>query len=282
MKYSFFHHRKKDNWFSSCLPLAKRISLLLFLLPLFPHCNTAKKQIQTVTKPYVILKLDDLLCEEQLVHSGWMQVIDFLNEQEVKGTIGIIGHSLEEDHPTYFNWIKDREKEGYEIWHHGFCHCRHKEKDIEIREYRGKNYEEQLESIQKTQRLAQEKLGITLRSFGAPYNSTDQHTAKALEEIPEIKVWMYKETQQPSSKFILNRISEVNIEYPVHQPDFEQFKAGYERFKTKPILIIQGHPRSWTKDQNRLEVFKEIILYLKNEGVIFTTPYEYFLKNHVL
>jgi len=100
---------------------------------------------------------------------------------------------------------------------------------------------------------------------------------QVLAKNSDLKVWLYKETKTPTDKFLLNRIPEVNIEYPVHQPDFEKFKTGYEKFKTEPILIIQGHPRSWVEDENRFENFKKIILFLKKEGVVFTTPYEYFL-----
>jgi len=252
---------------------------LLCLLLLLNSCRTLKKQVSEPYKPYVILKLDDLWCEQEVVHKGWQQVVDFLNEENVKGTIGIVGNSLEKEDEAYFNWIKEREQEGYEIWHHGFCHCRQKEGNIEIREYRGKNYEEQLESLKNTQKLAKEKLDITLHSFGAPYNSTDEFTAQALEEMPDIKVWMYKETKALTNKYLLDRIKEVNIEYPVHQPDFEQFKLGYKQFKNEPILIIQGHPRSWVEEESRFEVFKKIILFLKKEGVNFITPYEYYLKD---
>jgi len=231
-------------------------------------CNATKNSPTKISKPFVILKLDDLWCKEKVVHEGWIKVVEFLNEQEIKGTIGIIGNSLEEDNPTYFDWVKERDKEGYEIWNHGFCHCRHKEDEIEIREFRGKNYEEQLSSIQNTQDLAKEKLGITLQSFGAPYNSTDEFTAVILEQIPALKIWMYKDTKAPTSKFLLNRIKEVNIEYPVHQPDFEKFKIGFEQFKNESILIIQGHPRSWMEGENRLEEFKKIILYLKDKVVL--------------
>jgi peptidoglycan/xylan/chitin deacetylase (PgdA/CDA1 family) len=235
------------------------------------------ENLTEVSKPYVILKLDDLWYEDGLVHPGWIKVIDFLNEQNIKGTIGIVGNSLETDNQVYFDWIKKRHTEGHEIWHHGFCHCRHKEGEIEIREYRGKGLEEQCASIAKTQTLAQEKLGITLQSFGAPYNSTDEFTTTALARISEIKIWMFKETKAPTDKFLLNRIKEVNIEYPVHQPDFEQFKAGYEMNKSEDVLVIQGHPRSWTEEESRFEKFKQIIFFLKKEKVQFITPYEYYL-----
>jgi peptidoglycan/xylan/chitin deacetylase (PgdA/CDA1 family) len=255
------------------------IRVLLFMISvLLPtSCNSNKVVTSNAPKPFVILKLDDLWYKDNQVHEGWEQVIAFLNDQNIIGTIGLIGNSLEQDNEAYFDWIKKRQQEGHEIWNHGFCHCRNRDQEKEIREFRGTDFEAQFASISTTQKLANEKLGITLRTFGAPYNSTDDHTANALAEIPDLKVWLFKETDSSTDKFLLDRIPEVNIEYPVHQPDFEEFKKGYEQFKSEPILIIQGHPRSWAADKNRLENFKKIILYLKNEGVTFTTPYEYFL-----
>lgn len=240
------------------------------------HCSFLCNEQSNSAGPFIILKLDDLWCEDDLVHPGWSQVVEFLNKENIQGTIGIIGSSLETDNESYFAWIKDRHHEGYEIWHHGFCHCRHKEGKIDIREFRGKGLTAQCESIAKTQTLAQEKLGITLHSFGAPYNSTDTSTAIALARIPDIKVWMYKDTETPTDKFLLNRIKEVNIEYPVHVPDFEQFKAGYQQNRSEPILILQGHPRSWTEDTTRFEDFKKIVFFLKKEKVKFVTPYAYY------
>lgn len=227
--------------------------------------------------PQVILKLDDLKYEQGLVHPGWAQVIDFLNQKKVTGTIGLIGNSLEKNQPNYFDWIKARHQEGYEIWHHGYCHCQWDEEEKRIREYRGTSLEEQCISLQKTQDLAKEKLGITLRSYGAPYNSTDQNTLQAMYSIPELKVWMYRETKGPSAQYDLRRISAVNIEYPVHQADFKQFKKNYKNYKSEPLLVIQGHPRSWVEDPKRFKNFQKIVRYLKKQGTVFTTPYAYYL-----
>ncbi len=256
---------------------ARILIFSLVNLLLLVSCNSFRKISKDSKKPFVILKLDDLWCKDNEVHAGWKMVVEFLNAQEVKGTIGLIGDSLEKDNFAYFDWIKERNQEGYEIWNHGFCHCRVKEEGVEISEFRGKNFEEQSSSITKTQRLAKEKLGITLHTFGAPYNSTDEQTTKVIEQISDLKIWMYKETRSPTNKFLLHRIKEVNIEYPVHQPDFEKFKIGYEKYKNESILIIQGHPRSWVEDINRFNNFKKIILFLKKEGVTFITPYEYYL-----
>jgi peptidoglycan/xylan/chitin deacetylase (PgdA/CDA1 family) len=255
----------------------KHIILLWFLfLLLFSSCASPRFFEGAPDQPYVILKLDDLWNEEGLVHPGWQQVVDFLNEEGVKGTIGLVCNSLEEGDETYFQWIKDRAAEGYEIWHHGYCHCKPMVDGEEKREFRGTDYAYQLEHLSKAQNLADDKLDLTLRSFGAPYNATDEFTAQALAQLPDLKVWMYKETPFPTDKFVLPRISEVNIEYPVHQPDFDKFKAGYEQFQGEPILVIQGHPRSWVDDPSRFEAFKQIVLFLKSERVRFTTPYAYY------
>ena len=121
---------------------------------------------------------------------------------------------------------------------------------------------------------------MTFKSFGAPYNGTDQNTCQALAEIPDLQIWMFKETKYSTDKYLLNRTPKVNIEFPVHNPDFEQFKLGYEQFKSEPILTLQGHPRSWVKDERRFEDFKKIVLFLKNDGVTFTTPQEYIVMQN--
>ncbi|MEM7510753.1 MAG: hypothetical protein AAF388_07460 [Bacteroidota bacterium] len=257
-----------------------RISvLLLMLFSLTMGCDDRKQNQTERQKPYVILKLDDLKYENGLIHPGWEQVVSFLNDVSVVGTIGIIGESLEEGDSAYFDWIKARDREGFEIWHHGFCHCKRMDNETEVREYRGEPFGIQQASIFRTHNLAKEKLGITLRSFGAPYNSTDECTINALAKVPDIKVWMYKETAIPTDKFELRRIKEVNIEYPVHVPDFVKFKAGYEKYKAEPILILQGHPRSWVEDLSRFEEFKKIIYFLLLEEVTFITPFEYYLMH---
>ncbi|MBF4983456.1 DUF2334 domain-containing protein [Nonlabens mediterrranea] len=253
-----------------------RAILISFLFTTLFSCSSILKSNETRSKQYVILKLDDLWNEEDLVHNGWIEVINFLNQENIKGTIGIVGNSLETDDNEYFQWIKTRNNEGHEIWNHGFCHCKRLEGEIDIREYRGEGLEEQFESIFKTQNLAKEKLNITLRSFGAPYNSTDKNTIVALEKIPEIKVWLFKENSSQTEKFVINRINEINIEYPVHIPDYEKFKEGYLNHSSEPIIIIQGRPRSWMEDKIRFEEFKKIVLFLKNRNVQFVTPYEYY------
>ena len=162
--------------------MLKCLPILLALLLL--SCSGTKKSAQSTEAPQVILKLDDLKYEKGLVHPGWQQVVDFLNKEKITGTIGLIGNSLETEDERYFQWIKDRQAEGYEIWHHGYCHCKPMVGEKECREFRGTSYDYQLDNLQRTQQLAQQKLNISFQTFGAPYNSTDANTAKALTQIP--------------------------------------------------------------------------------------------------
>jgi len=250
-------------------------SLPLFLRALLVLAATTFS-LEGIAAPYVVLKLDDLHYEDGLVHPGWLQVIDFLDEEGVPAAIGIVGKSIADASSDYVEWVQQRDRDGHEIWHHGFCHCRQTVDGVEIREYRGTSYAEQSESLNKTQALSRERLGIELQTFGAPYNSSDAFTAEALGGIDGLRVWLYKDTEHATDKFVIKRIKSVNIEYPVHVPDFEQFKAGYEQHKTEPILVIQGHPRSWVNDPQRFEEFKQIVLFLKAQGAQFITPIEYY------
>lgn len=241
-------------------------------------CSINRHTIAESPAPQVILKLDDLWYEDGLVHPGWLQVIDFLNRENIVGTIGVVCNSLEDGTDDYYRWITDRSDEGHEIWHHGYCHCKPIVDSTEVREFRGTSYDYQLDHLSKAQSLAKDRLDITFRTFGAPYNSTDKHTARALDQIDDIKVWLYKETDYPTSKYVMERVPAVNIEYPVHVPDYDQLVAGYALHNDKDLLVIQGHPRSWVQDLSRFETFKQIVLFLKAEGARFTTPYEYYRR----
>ncbi len=239
-------------------------------------CQSQKIGSEANASPYVILKLDDLWNEDEVVHPGWVQVVDFLRKEKVVGSIGIVGESLENGKPEYFEWIRRQAQEGFEFWNHGYCHCKPSVNGEEMREFRGTDLAFQLENLNETQRLASEKLGMTLRSFGAPYNATDANTLEALATIPELKVWMYKETAGDTEKLVLKRIKKVNIEYPVHVPNFQQFKEGYEQHEDENLLVLQGHPRSWVEDAERFKNFQQIIRFLKSKKVRFITPYDYY------
>jgi peptidoglycan/xylan/chitin deacetylase (PgdA/CDA1 family) len=253
-------------------------ALCLMLLSLIAGCTTnpADSNTPPINKSpqYVILKLDDLNPENGRVHAGWLKTFEYLNEQQVIATIGLIGESLENDNQSaYFDWVKQQVEQGHEIWNHGYCHCREDKKSgFRVSEFKGTDEAHQYKNLQRTQQLAKQRLGISLSAFGAPYNATDENTAKALDQIPEIKTWMFKETSFTTSKKLLTRDVALNIEAPVHIPNEIKFIAEFPKYQNQAVITIQGHPRSWVKDKKRWESFTKIIQFLKSQNIQFTTP----------
>ena len=252
------------------LQLAMAIAVLVAALPL-----SASAQSLAEPGPHVVLKLDDFRADSG-VHQGWAQTFAFLNGRGVTASIGVIGEGLEEPDEAALQWLMQQHALGHELWNHGYCHCRSGQGTAEWREFRSTDAQFQTASIRRTQWLAQDRLGITLRSFGAPYNSTNAATSQALSSAPELTVWMFKDTGDtaPDGVQLLPRIAEVNIEYPVHVPDFDQFVAGYASHQDEPVLVIQGHPQSWVEDPARFTEFQRIIEFLIAEGAEFVTPVE--------
>lgn len=223
----------------------------------------------------IILKLDDAWYEEDSIHAGWDKTFAYLNQKDVVGTIGVVGEKMVAGNEAYYNWLKRRSLEGHEIWNHGWCHCKPVIDGEQLAEFRGTGFAYQLDHLTKTQELIKRKLGLTLSTFGAPYNAVDADTHRALSEIEDLNVWLYSPEKWPEGMTGMQRIPAVNIEYPVHQPDFLSFKSGYDVHRDEPVLVLQGHPRSWLKPADRFDEFKKIVDFLLDEGAEFTTPSVY-------
>ena len=267
--------------------MTARVFLFFFALVFASACAAPQKSMpieREVSGQVVILKLDDFRADGP-PHKGWVQVMDFLNAHNVTASIGLIGEGLEDENPQAIEWLLAQNERGHEIWNHGYCHCRETVDGVEIREFRGTALKEQQRSLYLTQKLAQTKLGLTLTSFGAPFNSSDDQTARAIALEDDISVWIFKDTDDeaaPTDLTVLPRINAVNIEYPVHVPDFDQFRSGYEVHKGAPVLILQGHPQSWADDPKRFLEFRRIVHYLQRDGAVFKTPSEFKASSEAL
>ncbi len=219
----------------------------------------------------IILKLDDVVAygtsAQSPVPPRWQRVTDFLRNSDIKASYGIIGFSLEEENEAYFDWIKKLDASGdVEFWNHGY---RNRKGTDKSGEFEG-SFEQQKTALERTQQLAKDRLGIELKAFGPHWSGTNEHTVRALRGIPEITMWFYGPRE--SDKFVFERF--LTLENPTHVPDFEKFKATYERVgRDKPCLALQGHPNSW--DDERWDGFVKIIDYLKSKGCVFMTPSEY-------
>lgn len=224
----------------------------------------------------IILKLDDVTPQGARdglpVSPRWQRTVDFVEQQGIKASLGIIGFGLETDNPAFFDWIKQLHRKGrIEFWNHGYRNRRAEDK---AGEFEG-DFDEQKAAIERTQRLAKEKLGIELKVFGAHWSGTNEATARALNAQPEITMVFYEPRQ--AEKFVFERV--LTLENPTFVPDFEKFKQLYEsRAADKPVLALQGHPNAW--DEERWQGFVRIIEYLKARGCRFVNPSEYYSEVH--
>lgn len=223
--------------------------------------------------PIIILKLDDVCqVKNAPVHQNWQRVADYVETNHLKASFGIICSSLESNNPAYFDWIKEMNKKGFiEFWLHGY---RARTKDDTTGEFEQGSAAEQQAVFERCEKLAKEKLGFALPTFGPHWSGTTDATEKALDAVPEIKIWHYgPRTPKFYKKVSLPRV--MAIENPTFVPDFEKFKAAYERVGAKEkFLVLQGHPPAWYTDE-RWNGFINIVEYLKAKGCVFMTPSEY-------
>jgi len=252
-----------------CARLVARTALLTLTLSVLPARGAQADASPAPSAPVIILKLDDVTRSgahgQAPVSPRWQRVADFIEKENIKASFGILGYSLEEDHAAYFAWIRDLAKRGsIEFWNHGY--------ENKADRFKGMPLAEQKEALLKVQRLAKQKLDLTLHVFGPHWGATDKSTEAALAEIPEIRVWFFGPAKPQGGQVSLERT--LNLEATTFVPNFEKFKDGYERFgRLKPYLALQGHPNAWTDE--RWENFVKIVRYLKDKGCTFMTPSQY-------
>lgn len=256
-------------------PFATPRFLYLFGLVLSSIINAEPAAPAPVVQsgPLIVLKLDDMVTEQGKVPARWKRVTDFAETRGLKISIGIIGNSLEGESPPYFAELKRLAGTGLiELWNHGYDHRRWTEEGKTVFEFLGPNEEQQREHVLRGQRLAQEKLGVTFRAFGSPFNANDTTTARVLAEIPEIRVWLYGDAKTPAGKFVARRVGAVNIESPVHKPNLAALISGLAAHAGEPYFVIQGHPNSW--GETGFAEFVRIVDHLQTGGAKFILPSE--------
>ncbi len=221
----------------------------------------------------ILLKLDDVIARRvgtKPVSDRWQKVHDYLIEQGIKGSFGVITESIEKDNAMYFQWLKDVQAAGkIELWMHGY----HMKTASEPGEFENGTAAEQRAILAKGQRLAKEKLGFDLPAFGPHWSGTTDATDEAMEGVPEVKIWLYG----PAKPKFFTRLSiprVMALENPTFVPDADKFIAFYEKSASKKdVLVLQGHPEQW--DDKRWEGFTKIIEFLNSKNVLFMTPSEY-------
>lgn len=225
----------------------------------------------------VVIKADDLTDEKGGIAPNWRRFSDFVTERRMRVGIGIITRSLEGEKPDYFDWITHLHATGLvEFWNHGYDHKRWRD-DQGVRrwEFSGTDESHQKAHLGKGQTLARDKLGITFRTFGAPFNETDATTLRVLAREPDLRVWLYGDPQKaPPNVFVARRPGRLPMEPVALKPDFAAFVAAFEERQAAnlPYLVLQGHPPYWGDAE--FAEFVRIVDYLEGKGAMFVTPLE--------
>ena len=221
-------------------------------------------------KQVIIFKFDDLSLRSQ---EAFQRVADIVYEKNIKAGFGIIAKSCEDNGETesYFNRVKNFANSGHiEIWAHGYDHFLSGDT---VTEFLTTPYQHQFDHFKRSLDLVYEKLGITMRTFGAPGNRSDATTVAVMNQFPQIEVFLFPHYSDSTNKQYLLK-SRVDIEKGTGKMNYDFFIDNYKRNINRPYMILQGHPGVWKEED--FDTFVRIIDYLKAQEVTFMNAYEYY------
>jgi hypothetical protein len=219
----------------------------------------------------IILKLDDLRADPSN-RARFQRVADIIGKKKIKASFGIIAIGYLDDgtKQSLYDWTKQLAARGdIEFWHHGLDHTR--DPDGGWAEFANRDLAYQTEHLKTPEDLLKDKCGITLRSFGAPFNANDTTTVEAMKAVPDIRVWMFPDTAAAPQLLLTNR---VDMETATGVLDAPYFIGNYDQASSARYMVLQGHPPFW--DDSEMASFEQIVTFLLDRGVTFMTPYEYY------
>lgn len=230
--------------------------------------------VQPTQQPvrYATLKFDDMTPNDEVdgVTAIEQQVYDYLMARGIPHAWGVC-RLYQSDNPAYYAWLKARDAEGIEIWHHGNRHDRVRG---ESWEFKNRDAASQRRNLYYTQERILEKTGIVLKTFGAPYNQTDAVTAEALNAMEAIQTMYFAQGSPAFAGLQLN--DRVNLEAKTGVvASLADFKASYAEKESAEIIVLQAHPVYWDADQ-AMPRFEAILGFLEAEGRVFITPRDYY------
>ncbi len=233
---------------------------------------------KTMRQQKVLLKLDDVHYGEngRAVPPRWERIVDYLKENNIRANLGIIGFSLAEDRPDYFNWLHEvADIDGIEFWNHGYHNRMGLDEpgEFEI------DFESQRRALHLTDSLAQAKAGLKLRAWGPHWTNCNEYTDSALATVKSLEMVFGHPTLHPGRNF-KGKVVRMNLEmeYPFHNPVYSEFIVNYlGKWRKLDRFYLQGHPNAW--DDSRWAEFTEIIDRLRADGVRFLTISEFLDEN---
>ena len=230
----------------------------------------------------IILKFDDF---SVYTYPSYEKLRQILKEEGITGSIGIIVSPMDKSYAPVREDIKnydvkwniakrliDRCKaDGIEFWHHGYLHNEST--------YSTKSYEEQLEDFKKGYDIMTNDLEIELASFGSPYNNSTDVTIRMIKEnFPQIKVLMLVNGKYEIPNGMVNLNKSCQMETSSSKIESDMFIENFDMCKDKDYMVIQTHPCSWDTNSgyDSWSEFKKCIKYMKENGVVFMTPMQYY------
>ena len=228
----------------------------------------------------VILKLDDLRDKTENI-AKFKSAIAVVNSRNISASIGILGRDFIgfDGRVEFSNYLRELVlMNNIEIWNHGWNHFRQIYTDFTWYEFSGPDRVHQAAYINDTQLAVNEALGINMKTFGAPFNQTDQATCDAIKDRTEIEVWFLPKSCVDGFGAITNLNERVNFEVTTADVDISHFLTFYgdEIRRDSDHIVLQGHPGAWEPED--LVDFQIILDLLISRGHTFATPYEFHLN----
>ena len=221
-------------------------------------------------KPVVIFRFDDF--GKYGTIGAFNKLAYLLEKYNSTGSYGLVGQWFEDqteaNRQTVINASEKFIEQGIEIFHHGYYHS--------TKEYNnngGDPYDTQKENFGKTMDIAEQYFGVTLHSFGSPYNHAGDTAVRMIQEnYPEITSFMnlYYATDGVATLPVFNNNCAIESETGII--DALAFIENFESKRGDDYLISLSHPGYW--DDSELAQFELILRYLNASGVTYMTATE--------
>jgi len=222
-----------------------------------------------------IVKTDDVTS----ANGKWDRCFKIANDKGIKVSAGIIADSFEKQGPEYGEWLKKwNATDMVEFWNHGWDHKRWTEDGKNKSEFGDSGYDHQIEHLRKAQAAYKNVIGKDFTIFGSPFNAMDEDTAKALKNIPELKL-VFCNPGAPATKAMRGKVLlPMNLRGEHNgtgKPNFEKFKEDYNKNDSPDLTFaaIQFHPMGFS--EKGFQDYAAILDFLKSEGWTFMLPSEY-------
>ena len=218
-------------------------------------------------KPVIIFRCDDFGKMGTL--GAFKKVAYLFDKYNATGGFGIVGNwfleNNEEQQQVVVDAGKEFIKDGIEIWHHGYLHS-----TTEYNENKGDPIETMKENFGKNMDLVEERFGVTMQSFGSPYNHAGPTALGMIQEnYPEITSASCLDKDPENIATIPRFNTRCQIESDTGIIDSETFVTNFESKRNEPYLLVLSHPGYW--DDGELSEFELLLRYLNASGVTYMT-----------